>query len=115
MRPAHTLSSFVLAACTAAVLPAWAQAQAPLHPATDPAAATVPLHHQALPDSGGVEKAQTDWRSANGAVADFPRGHADILTWEAGQARAASAPSAAQPTPSVMHQHSPAPRPGSQP
>ena len=115
MRPAHTLSSFVLAACTAAVLPAWAQAQASLHLSTDPAAATVPLHHQALPASGSVETAQTDWRSASRAVADFPRGHADILAWEAGQARAASAPSAAQPTPSVMHQHSPAPRPGSQP
>lgn len=115
MRPAHFLSSFVLAACTASALPAWAQAPATLHLATDPAAAAVPLHHQPMSASGEVEAAQTDWRSANEAVADFPRGHVDILAWEVGQARAAGSPSAAQPTPSGMHQHSPAPRPGGHP
>ena len=114
MRPAHTLSSFVLAACTAAVLPAWAQAQAPLHFATDPAAATVAQQHQPLAASGSVETAQTDWLSANEAVATFPRGHSDILAWEAAQARASSAP-AAQPTPPGIHKHSPAPRSGGKP
>jgi hypothetical protein len=26
-----------------------------------------------------------DWRAANAAVAAFPRGHADIVRWEASQ------------------------------
>lgn len=115
MRPAHTLSFFVLATCTVAALPAWAQAPATLHLATDPAAATVPLDHQPLHASGSLATAQTDWRSANQAVADFPRGHADILAWEAAQARTTSVPAAAPSIPPGMHQHSPAPRPGGQP
>ena len=110
MRPAHTLSSFMLAACTAAALPAWAQAQVTPHFATDAAAATVPLHHQPLPASGGVETAHTDWHSAHEAVAAFPRGHADIVAWEAAQARA-SVPA----MPPAKHPHAPAPRPKGQP
>lgn len=113
MRQAHTLSSFVLAACTAAAVPVWAQAQATPPIASDPTAAA-PLHYQPLPMSGSVETAQTDWRSANEAVADFPRGHADILSWEAAQARPASAPAAA-PMPAGMRQHPPAQRPGGKP
>ncbi len=114
MRPAHTLSSFVLAACTAAALPVGAQTptSAALRSATDPAAATVLLPHRPLPTSGGIETAKTDWRSAHEAVAAFPRGHADILVWEAAQARAADTPAAAQPK---LHQHPPVPRPGVQP
>ena len=115
MRTAHTLSFFLLAACTAATLPAWAQAKAPLRLATDPAAPTVALHHQPLPNSGKLEEVQTDWHSANEAVAAFPRGHADILAWEAAQARAANAPGAAQSMPPGMHHHSPAPQAGGQP
>ena len=113
MRPAHTLSSFFLAACTAAALPVAAQTQAVTGSATDPAAATRPLQHLPLPASGGVETAQTDWRSAHQAVAAFPRGHADILAWEAAQARGAG--TAAQPLPHGMHQHPTPPRPGGQP
>ena len=115
MRTAHTLSSFVLAACTLAALPAWAQAQANPHLAIDPAAATVALHHQPLTASGGVETTQTAWNSAHEAVAAFPRGHADILAWEAAQARTTSAPAAVPPMPPGMHHHAPAPRPGGQP
>lgn len=36
----------------------------------------------------GVEEASTDWKAANKAVAQFPRGHADLLQWE--KARAAT-------------------------
>ena len=115
MRPAHTLSFFLLTACTAAVFPAWAQAPATLHLATDPAAATAQLHHQALPASGSLETAQTDWRSANEAVSSFPRGHADILDWEAAQARTTSAPAAAQSMPPGMHHPSPVPQSGGKP
>ena len=117
MRPAHTLPSLVLAACMAAALPVSAWAQAPATPplASDPAAATLPLHHPSLPASGELEAVQTDWRSAHEAVAAFPRGHADILAWEAAQARATSAPAAAQSMPSGMHHHAPAPQSGGQP
>ena len=115
MRTAHTLFSFVLAACTAAALPAWAQAPATPHLATDPAAATLTLHHQPLNASGGVETVQTDWHSAHAAVAAFPRGHADILAWEAAQARTTSAPAAVPSMPPGRHHHAPAPRPGGQP
>lgn len=131
MRLAHPLSSVFLAACTAAALPGWANAQAVPSPVSDPAAAAVALQHQPLRASGGVEMGQTDWHSAHAAVAEFPRGHADILTWEAAQARSAPArgtaphpnPGAAQEMPHAMHngmphgthQHSAAPRRGGQP
>ena len=36
----------------------------------------------------GVEEGSTDWKAANKAVAQFPRGHADLLQWE--KARAAT-------------------------
>lgn len=115
MRHSHTLSSFVLAACTVAAVPAGAQAQATLPLASDFTAAVAPLNHKPLPASGSVETAQSDWRSANAAVADFPRGHADILQWEATQAGRTSAPATAPPMPAGMHSHTPAPGPASQP
>ncbi|MFT3811901.1 MAG: hypothetical protein QM740_00850 [Acidovorax sp.] len=59
---------------------AWAQA-----PATDPAAPTAPLRHEKLTASGTAATQEADWRAANQAVAQFPRGHADILKWEARQ------------------------------
>jgi hypothetical protein len=30
----------------------------------------------------GVEKGSGDWTAANNAVAQFPRGHIDLLQWE---------------------------------
>lgn len=115
MRQAHTLFSFMLAACTAAAVPAWAQAQAIQPIATDPTAATAPVHRQSLLESGSLETAQTDWLKANDAVAEFPRGHVDILKWEAAQSRPASASAPVQPVPPGNHSHSPAQRPGGQP
>ncbi len=35
----------------------------------------------------GIEEGSTDWKAANQAVAQFPRGHIDLLLWE--KARAA--------------------------
>lgn len=116
MRPAHPLSLFVVAACTAAALTSLAHAQdlAPL--ATDPAAAAAPLHHPPLPASGSVETVETDWRSANTAVAAFPRGHMDLLVWEAKQAKDTDA---AAPMRHGAHQHAqphaPAAQPGAKP
>lgn len=109
MRIAHSLiswSALVLAAATP-----WAQAQTqqPVPPTASsppadwlsPAANTLPLQHPALPASGGVEQANTPWADANAAVAAFPRGHADVLRWEAAQraAPAAAAVPAAATTP----------------
>ena len=121
MRPAHTLPSLVLAACMVAALlafapvPAWAHAPAARPLASDPVAATLPLHHLPLSISGELVAVPTDWRSAHEAVAEFPRGHTDILLWEAGQARATTAPAAAHTMPIGVHHHAPAPRSGGQP
>ncbi len=119
MRLAHPLFTCLLTACTVAVLPAWAYAQGTPPNAGDPAAAAVALHHPSLSASGGVEMGQTDWHSAHAAVAAFPRGHADILAWEAAQARSAPASADAHAMPHAMphsmHQHPAASRPGGQP
>lgn len=111
MRLAHPLPSFVWAAC-AATLAGWAQAQSLPPSAADPDGAAVAVHHTPLPASGALAPVDTDWHSAHGAVAAFPRGHADILAWEAAQARAAAAvpaaaPAAAPLAPQGTHPHSP--------
>lgn len=98
MRRAHFLVPLIqlgLAALAASSPAAWAQAHDGSHPpasssagltgAIDPAAASLPLRHAALPASGAVETELTDWRQANAAVAEFPNGHMDILRWEAAQ------------------------------
>lgn len=102
MRIAHSLipwGALMLAAATP-----WAQAQtsppaltASPTPADwlSPAATTQPLQHQTLPASGGVEQTNTPWADANAAVAAFPRGHADVLRWEAAQRAAPAVPAAA--------------------
>ncbi len=107
MRRAHflvPLIQFGLAALAASSPAARAQAHdgslptasssAGLTGAIDPAAASLPLRHAALPASGAVETELTDWRQANAAVAEFPNGHMDILRWEAAQGgRSTPAPS----------------------
>jgi hypothetical protein len=42
----------------------------------------------------GVEQTMVDWKAANTAVAQFPRGHADLLKWEEEQARKKAMPMA---------------------
>ncbi|WP_375214391.1 hypothetical protein [Aquabacterium sp.] len=103
MRHAHLLAPLGLAALLATSPPLHAQAdtgpaypQAPaalLPGALDPSAPRLPLRHAALPPSGAVSQEWADWREANAAVAEFPRGHMDILRWEAGQAGQAAPPS----------------------
>lgn len=39
----------------------------------------------------GVDAPLADWRAAHRAVAAFPRGHADIVRWEAGRGAAPAA------------------------
>jgi hypothetical protein len=43
----------------------------------------------------GVEEQNTDWKKANAQAGEFPRGHADLLKWEALHAPPASAPASA--------------------
>ncbi|MES2976995.1 MAG: hypothetical protein V4731_01105 [Pseudomonadota bacterium] len=57
---------------------------APTARAADPKAPVpTPAYRSVLADlPTGVEEAKVDWRDANAAVAQFKRGHADILKWE---------------------------------
>ncbi|CAB5711724.1 Uncharacterised protein [Delftia tsuruhatensis] len=96
MRHAHLLAPLGLAALLATSPPIHAQARdgqaspptptVPQPSALDPSAPRLPLRHTALAPSGAVSQEWADWREANAAVAEFPRGHVDILRWEAGQA-----------------------------
>lgn len=104
MRLARLLPVWGLAVwgCTAA----WAQtsvssaADAPARPVAawlDPAAPSRPLQHLSLPHSGSVIDAPQDWRAVHAAVAEFPRGHADVVRWEAAQPRSVSPAHKGQP------------------
>lgn len=51
-----------------------------------PSAPTTPLAYQGIapqPALADAAPTATSWRDAHGAVAAFPRGHADIVAWEA--------------------------------
>lgn len=84
----------------ALLLPAMAGAQQPpvapadRAPAATPHAPHAPLAHtpmQAQLPLPGADAPLADWRTAHQAVAAFPRGHADIVRWEAGQGAAPQA------------------------
>ncbi|WCM89975.1 hypothetical protein [Acidovorax sp. NCPPB 3576] len=114
----------------AALSPPWnAMAQTPL-PASDPLAPASALIHRGVAiTSPPVEPGSVAWRDAHAAVAATPRGHADIVAWEArqggpsAQAAPAAAPepadakatAAAAPSQSGhkahQHHHSPLPPP----
>lgn len=70
----------------------------PLAPAADAAhvaAPTAPLAHPALvpqPPLPGATPSPQPWREAHEAVAAFPRGHADIVAWEARQSAQPATP-----------------------
>lgn len=51
-----------------------------------PSAPTLPLQHESLPASSTIVGQPGDWKAANAAVAQFPRGHADVIKWEKAQA-----------------------------
>ena len=70
--------------CAAALAPLNVLAQATV---TDPQA-TVPavIYQSVFKESPtGVETQSVDWKKANADVAQFPRGHVDILKWEEAQ------------------------------
>ena len=78
----------------------------------NPAAATLPLTSPALPVSTAVAQEITDWRAANAAVAEFKRGHTDVVKWEKLQTRKASNTQQQQHQPAASR---PAPHPATQP
>ena len=51
-----------------------------------------PLQHVSLPASRQLVQEPADWLQANRDVAAFPRGHADVLRWEALQRSTPAAP-----------------------
>lgn len=73
-----------LALLTPALWPLAALAQGPSADAAQHAAPTVPLVYQPLAATPATPTPE-GWREANEAVSAFPRGHADILAWEARQ------------------------------
>jgi len=91
-----------MAAVVAASIPLTAAAQTA---AGDPAAAAdapPPSYRSAFGGlATGVEPGADDWKKANAAVAQFPRGHADLLKWEAQQRPDAPAGAAAGARPSA--------------
>lgn len=71
-----------------ACLPAFANAQSPADPS---AGVPVVAYRSVFTDMPkGVETDTLDWKSANTQVGQFPRGHIDILKWEAAQRKAAA-------------------------
>ena len=108
MRKTHSLfrtAIALVAAIAAAASPlAFAQA-APSQsspPAQDnrvfsPSAPTQPLQHQPLTASGDIVTQPGDWKAANAAVAEFPRGHGDVLKWEKAQGPVTKATEQAAP------------------
>ena len=74
-------------ACLALLSPLLAQAQGPSAPdATRADAPTAPLPYTAMPPQPPLVDALPTpqaWRQAHEAVGAFPRGHADIVAWEA--------------------------------
>lgn len=81
--------------CLAALL------AAPLVAAAADAAAAVPAtaYRSVFDDlPKGVEEEMVDWKKANADVAQFPRGHIDLLKWEEANPGAAPRP---QPAPAA--------------
>ena len=73
--------------------------------AADPAAPVPPPSYRSVLPATPTNLAEEaiPWRKANDDVARFPRGHADVLKWEAAQEP--QAPSPATPTPTPEHRH----------
>ncbi len=100
----HRLRALCAGALTAALL-GTAHAQTPSADVADPqqaaplptwpATALAPTSAPELPTQ--IDEAIRRWQSANRAVAEFPRGHIDLLRWEQQQAPVAQAAPAAAP------------------
>lgn len=68
--------------------------------AVAPGAAVPPVPYQPMARSGasGLVSEREDWKAANAAVGQFPRGHQDVIKWEkAREAAPSAAPGAPEP------------------
>lgn len=97
-------------ACLALLSPLLAQAQSPS--ALDAARAdapTAPLAYTVMPPQPPLVDALPTpqaWRQAHETVGAFPRGHADIVAWEAqGGVAPSPAPAASTAAPMSRHRH----------
>ena len=83
-------AALLLASSTLALAQATKPAATPLP--SDPGASAPPIrYHSVFQSPGkGVEMGTVDWKKANDEVGQFPRGHVDVLKWEAGQPKEAS-------------------------
>lgn len=76
---------------------------------SDPAAPVPPTEYRSafsgLPT--GVEEQSLDWKKANADVAQFPRGHIDLLKWEEAQGRPRAAPADRPATPAAPRESAP--------
>ena len=104
MRKAHPLSLMAIVLVAAASPLAFAQTapsqvstQAQDNRVFSPSAPTLPLQHQPLAASGAIVAQPGDWKAANAAVAEFPRGHGDVLKWEKAQGPVTKATEQAAP------------------
>ena len=96
-------------ACLALLSPLLAQARGPASPdATRADAPTAPLPYTPMPPQPPLVDALPTpqaWRQAHEAVGAFPRGHADIVAWEAQRGSAPPpAPAASTAAPMPHHQ-----------
>lgn len=113
MRQAHPLSLTAMALLMAgASPPVLAQTPEPAPPAArspangnrvfDPDASTLALQHRPLAAGAAIVNQPGDWKAANAAVGEFPRGHGDVLRWEKSQGNASGA---APDSGASAHQH----------
>lgn len=70
-----------MAAALAVLAPA-ALAADPADPADPAAPVPAPQYRSVFTGPAGVEEETVDWKKANADVAQFPRGHIDLLRWE---------------------------------
>lgn len=113
MRHAHPLSLTAMALLMAGVSPpVLAQTPDPASPEApangnrvfDPDALTLALQHQPLAAGAAIVTQPGDWKAANAAVSEFPRGHGDVLRWEKSQGNA-SDPAPDSGTSAHQHHH----------
>ncbi len=92
-----------------AFVPLHSLAAGPAPAVEDPGAAVPALRYHSVFEgrAGGVEQGTLAWRDAHAAVGQFPRGHADLVKWEARQAASATPPGPEKtPDSGAAHDHS---------
>ena len=75
------------------------QQQAAAAAAPDAPVPAVPYQPMPAAGASALVRELDDWKSVNAAVAQFPRGHSDIVKWERAQAQPAPATPPQEPAP----------------